>query len=223
MTDRMAIVGNDWTAYSSLDTLANHWERPAWPDGAQAYYWLLTFGGFPELRAQARACQDALSDVPDLDAVPEELLHLTLYRVGAADSTTEDQLSGIAAAAAKRLESVEPIQLTIGPLAGSSGAIRYSVTPWRQLFEARGELIQATSSVLGEAPNRGWRPHVSIAYNARSRPAAPVLDRVRDLRAQRPTQVTVTDIELVKLVRDARVYRWTTLHRLTLTMHPDGR
>ncbi|GLL07245.1 2'-5' RNA ligase family protein [Dactylosporangium matsuzakiense] len=222
MTDRVAIVGNDWAAFSSLDALANHWERPAWPDGAQAYYWLLPLGMFPELRAQARTCQDLLSTVPDLDAVPEELLHLTLYRVGAANAITDEQLDSIGAAAKQRLKHAEPISLSIGPLAGSSGAIRYSVAPWSRLFEARDELIQATRSVLGDAANTGWRPHVSITYNARSRAAAPIIDRVRNLRTQPPVQVTVTDIELVKLTRTGRMYRWTTVHRLTLAEHPDN-
>jgi 2'-5' RNA ligase len=223
MTVRAEIARNDWAAFSGLDMLANHWERPAWPDGAEAYYWLLPLGAFPELRAQARTCQEALAAVPDLDAVPGELLHLTLHRVGTANAITAEQLTGIADAAAKRLESVEPIHLFIGPLAGSSGAIRYSVTPWNRLVGVRDELVWATRSVLGGAPNPGWRPHVSIAYNARSRAASPILDRVRELRRQPPTEVTVADIELVKLARTGRVYRWTTMHRLALAGHPDDR
>lgn len=217
LTDRAEIARNDWAAFSSLNTLANHWERPAWPDGAQAYYWLLPLDAFPELRAQARACQQALSSIPDLDAVPDELLHLTLYRVGATDSVTDEQLASIAEMAAKRLESVDPIHLFVGPLAGSSGAVRFTVSPWHRLFEVRDELVFATRNVLGGVPNKGWRPHASIAYNGRSRAAAPVVDQVRELRGLPPTEVTITDIELVKLVRSGRVYRWTTVHRLTLS------
>jgi len=70
LTDPTEIARNDWAAFSGLDTLANHWERPAWPDGAQAYYWLVPLGAVPELRTQAQACQEALASVPDLDAVP---------------------------------------------------------------------------------------------------------------------------------------------------------
>lgn len=216
LTDQAEIVRNDWAAFSSLDTLANHWARPAWPDGARAYYWLLPLGGVPELRIQARACQEALASVSDLDPVPGELLHLTLYRVGGASSVTEEQLAGIARAAARRLESVEPIHLFIGPLAGSAGAIRYSVAPWNRLVGLRDELVTATNSVLDGASNSGWRPHVSIAYNARLRAASPLVDRIHELRRQPLMEVTVTEIELVTLARTGRVYKWTTMHRLTL-------
>lgn len=216
MTDRREITRNDWTAFSELDTMVDHWARPAWPDGAEAYYWLLPLGSVSELRGQVLACQAALAAVPDLDAVPCELLHLTVHRVGAAASVTREQLAEIAETAANRLKAVEPVHLIIGPLAGSSAAIRYTVSPWHRLFAVRGCLTSATQSVLGAAPESGWRPHVSIAYNALPRAAAPILDRVRALRVQPPVEATVTDIELVKLVRAGHVYRWTTMHRLTL-------
>jgi 2'-5' RNA ligase len=161
--------------------------------------------------------------VPDLDPVPGELLHLTLYRVGAAISITAEQLAAIADAAAKRFESVEPIHLFIGPLAGSAGAIRYSVTPWSRIFGVRDELVSATRSVLGGTSSTGWRPHVSIAYNARPRAASPLVDRVHELRRQPPIEVTVRDVELVKLARSGCGYQWTTAHRLTLAGCPDHR
>jgi 2'-5' RNA ligase len=216
LADRAEIIRNDWTAFSRLDTLTNHWQRPAWPDGAQAFYWLLPLGGVPGLRAQALAFMEALASVPDLDPVPSELLHLTISRVGAATAIADEQLTAIATAAADRLKSVEPIHLHIGPLAGSTGAIRFSVTPWSGLMKLRDELVAATRSVLDCPSNAGWRPHVSIAYNTRPRAASLVVDRVRELRAQPPIEITATDVELVKLVRTGRVYQWTTIHRLTL-------
>jgi 2'-5' RNA ligase len=220
LTDRAEIVRNDWAAFSALDKLINHWERPEWPDGAQAYYWLLPLGAIAALRAQAQACQDALAAVPDLDAVPSELLHLTVYRVGPADATTDEQLASIAEAATRRLESTDPIRLFVGPLAGSAGAVRYSVTPWNRLVEVRDELVRATRSVLGGASNMGWRPHVSIAYNARPRTPAPVLDVVRQLRQQPSTEVAISEVDLVKLTRTGRFYRWTTVHRVNLVECP---
>jgi 2'-5' RNA ligase len=161
--------------------------------------------------------------VSDLDPVPEELLHLTVYRVGGAAAITAEQLDDIADAAAKRLEAVEPLHLVIGPLAGSSGAIRYSVAPWDRLVGLREDLVSATRGVLGESLDRGWRPHVSIAYNARARAAMPIIERVHELRNQPPAEATITEIGLVKLTRDGRVYRWTTVQQLTLDVHPNDR
>jgi 2'-5' RNA ligase len=217
LTDAGEIIRNDWAAFSGLDTLTNHWERPAWPDGAQAYYWLLSLGGHPELRARAEACQSFLSDVPDIDPIPAALLHLTLCRVGSAANLRDDLLSKIADAAAQRVGLFGPLRLSIGPLAGSAGAIRFSVTPWDALLALQGELVSARNSILGGTPNTGLRPHVSIAYNARQRPAAPVVECVRELRGQSPVEVIMTEVELVRLVRDGRIYHWATLQRLPLT------
>jgi hypothetical protein len=82
MVEPREIVRNDWTAFSGLETLTDHWARPAFPDGAQAYYWLLTLGDDPQLlRSLAETCQAALATLPALDLVPPTLLHLTLCRV----------------------------------------------------------------------------------------------------------------------------------------------
>ena len=216
LTDAEEIIRNDWAAFSGLDTLTNHWERPAWPDGAKAYYWLLSLGEFPELRARAEACQSALAQVPDLDLVPAALLHLTLCRVGAMADVGDEVLSNVADAAAERVRQWGPMRLSIGPLAGSAGAIRFSVTPWDRLLHLQDELMLARNSVLSAAPNRGLRPHVSIAYNARQRPAASIVEHVRELRGQSPVEVVVTEVDLVRLERDGRVYRWTTSNRVTL-------
>lgn len=216
LTDAEEIIRNDWAAFSGLDTLMNHWDRPAWPDGAKAYYWLLSLGEVPELRARAEACQSALVQVPDLDLVPAALLHLTLCRVGAATDLGDEVLSDIAGAAAERIGRLGPMRLSVGPLAGSAGAIRFSVTPWDRLLRLQDELVLARNSVLSSAPNKGLRPHVSIAYNARQRPASSVVERVRELRGQPPVDVVVTEVDLVRLERDGRVYRWTTSNRVTL-------
>lgn len=215
LTDPAEITRNDWTAFSSLDRLVNHWERPAWPDGAQAYYWILPLSNATELRTRAHSCQERLASLPDLDLVPGEFLHLTLYRVGPV--TIElNQLAAIADAAEKRLASTDPIDLRVGPLAGSTGAIRYTVTPWDQLSGIRNELVSATRSVLGETSDIGWRPHISIAYNAQSRMASLLIDQVRQLREQPMIQIRINEIELVKLTRIGRSYKWTAIRQLNL-------
>ncbi len=216
LTDAGEIIRNDWAAFSGLHSLTNHWERPAWPDGAKAYYWLITLGGHPELRARAEACQSTLEWVPDLDPVPLALLHLTVCRVGSAADLSDEVLSKIADAAAQSTGNFRPMHLSIGPLAGSPGAIRFSVTPWDGLVQLQDELVSARNSVLGRVPNGGLRPHVSVAYNARQRPAAPIVECVRELRGQAPVGVVVDGVDLVKLAREGRVYRWTTSNRLTL-------
>jgi 2'-5' RNA ligase len=216
VTDPAKIIHNDWTAFSSLETLTDHWSRPAWPDGAQAMYWLLALGDFPDLRARAAQCQAALADVPDLDPVPVEWLHLTLCRVGPVERVAAEALSDIAAATAKRVEGRRPIRLSVGPLAGSAGAVRFTVSPWDQLLHLQEQLVAARDAVLGAGPNNGLRPHVSIAYNARRRAAAPVIKRVRELRDEPSTEIEVSNLDLVVLTRSGRTYKWRPAHRLDL-------
>lgn len=222
LTDAAEIIRNDWAAFSSLERLSNHWMRPAWPEGAQAFYWLIPLRGFTELRAYAQACQQALAPASQIDPVPMDLLHLTLHRVGSANAISERQLAEIAFAATKQLRFSERIRLSIGPLAGSTGAIRFTVTPWIRLATLHDQLVAATHGVVGGAVRTDWRPHVSIAYNNQSRPAVPLVDRIRGLRDHPAVEVTITEIELVKLVRIGRVYEWTTKYRFTLAGRQDS-
>jgi 2'-5' RNA ligase len=216
MVEPREIVRNDWTAFSGLETLTDHWARPKWPDGAQAYYWLLSLGDDPQLRSLAETCQAALATLPDLDPVPTTLLHLTLCRVGAVADLDDDQLADVATAASTRIAGRSPIRLSIGPLAGSLGAISFSVTPWNHVLRLRDELVTAQDTVLGGVRKKGLRPHVSIAYNRRLRPASPVVDVVRELRKQPPIETTVAGVDLVTLTRDGHVYRWTPKAQLAL-------
>ena len=59
--------------------MRDHWTRTEhlWPAGATRDTWLVTFDELPEIRELAAAYRDAL-DLPHLDAVPPEWLHLTL-------------------------------------------------------------------------------------------------------------------------------------------------
>lgn len=205
------IIRNDWAAFQGLKQLADHWARPAWPDGASAVYWLIDLGWSTDLRAHADACQQNLADIPDLDPVPLGLLHLTICRVGATSEVDDDTAATIAQAAQQRTRTMPPMTLSIGPLAGSAGAVRFSVTPWTELLHLHQDLVAARNAVLGGPPSNGFRPHVSIAYNGRPRLASPLTDRVNRLRHLPPVNVEVTVANLVRLQRDGHVYRWQTI------------
>lgn len=217
LTDAKAIAENDWKAFSGLQMMVDHWARPAWPDGAKAVYWLLSLGGYPHLRASAQSCADALSHVPDLDVVPLDLLHLTLCRVGDAAELSVGAIAAVASSARKRTSQLAPFGVSIGPLAGSAGAIRFTVTPWDRLFLLHGELVAARNSVVGGPEGSGFRPHVSVAYNARRRDAEPIIRYVRALHRNPPVNLTVTRIDLVELRREGRVYGWQLLDQVQLS------
>lgn len=158
------IAAHDWAAFSALEEMTDHWSRPGWPDGARAYYWMLTYPDSPALADLALRCQKELAPL-GLDPVPDRGLHITLARVGARDTVTPRQLDALARTAARRL--LAPFTLQAMPLAGSRGAVRFSVGPWGPLVNLYAALAGAGRSegIAPEKPIALFRPHLSIAYN----------------------------------------------------------
>lgn len=213
--DLAGIAAHDWAAFSALEEMTDHWSRPGWPDGARAYYWMLTFPDSPALADLAETCQKELSPL-GLDPVPAGGLHITIARIGARDAVTPRRLQTLARAAARELPGA--FDLRAVPLAGSRGAVRFSVGPWAPLVQLHAALLRAgrIEGVLPGKPTALFRPHLSIGYNNRRRPAAPVTAAVASLRSLPAVDVEVADVQLVELRRDGALYRWDVLENLPL-------
>lgn len=220
--DAEQIIDNDWAAFSSLDTLTDHWSRPGWPDGHEAYYWLLLFGQDREVYQLAQRCQAAIANT-GFDLVDLDTLHLTMLRIADAGLSPE-QLRTVADAGTQACSGIAPVRLAVGPLAGSRGAIRFSVTPWSQLDDLHRRLHAATSAALNDPALDGrsrFRPHISIAYGNQTRPAEPVVRSIGGLRTLRPVQTVVRVVHLVKLRRYRRSYVWDVVAIIPLDgAHP---
>ncbi len=200
-------AAHDWAAFRALDEMTNHWARPGWPDGIRAYYWMLTFPHDQPLAALARHCQDQLAPL-GLDPVPTDGLHITLARIGSPDAIAPKQLDNLT----RDVEALVPSAFAVRamPLAGSRGAVRLSLGPWEPLLQLHYALAK-TGSNAGLAPKKptsAFRPHLSLAYNNRQRPAAPVVDAVSELRMLPAVELSVAAVQLVELRREGRTYRW---------------
>jgi 2'-5' RNA ligase len=212
----------DWHRFQQLTQLTNHWQRPGWRDGRRSYHWLLILNDEPELATLARRCQASLSDIPMLDLVPLDTLHLTLQKVGFADEVDSAQLQAVADTTAQRCADLAPFVLHIGWLAGSEGAIRFSALPVKTVVRLRQVVLETLTDVCGPSTNQPkglttfW-PHVSIAYCNMPTPARPIVERVAPLRALTSATVHVQTLDLVELRRDDRVYRWEVIARAELT------
>lgn len=205
--DPAVTAAHDWAAFSALDEMTDHWARPGWSDGSRAYYWMLTFPDDQRLKALARRCQEELAPL-GLDPVPTDGLHITLARVGRPDAVDLDQLDNLARDAKALLPSVFSVRAM--PLAGSRGAVRLSLGPWEPLLRLHDALAKAGSGV-GLAPTKptsAFRPHLSLAYNNRRRPAAAVVEAVSGLRALPTVELSVSAVQLVELRREGRAYCW---------------
>ncbi|MGC9539994.1 2'-5' RNA ligase family protein [Streptomyces sp. UG1] len=217
LDDLACIAAHDWAAFNELEDMTDHWSRPGWPDGARAYYWMLTFPDAPALADLAVTCQKELAPL-GLDPVPAaDGLHITLARVGGRDDVTSRQLSTLSRTTARELP--DAFTLRAMPLAGSRGAVRFSVGPWGPLVRLHAALLHAGRSegIPFKKPTAVFRPHLSIAYNNRRRPAAPVTAAVASLRSLPAVDIEIACVQLVELRRDDAVYRWNVLESLPLT------
>ncbi|SEM76709.1 2'-5' RNA ligase family protein [Streptacidiphilus jiangxiensis] len=210
-----AIVRTDQQAFDAVGRMKDHWARPGWSDRTRRLYWMATFDRDRALVDRATQCQRALTDL-GLDPVPADGLHLTLLRIGdasaVAPATVDTLAEKVAAIALPRLP------LLAHPLAGSRGAVRFSVTPWTGLVALHAQLAQAGRElgVPGGSGTAGFRPHLGIAYNPVDRDARPVVAAVGALRHLAPVAVTVEAVDLVELRRERSAYRWTVRHRVPL-------
>ena len=220
--DELPPEEQDWHRFQHLDYLGNHWQRPGWAKGRRSYHWLLTFEHAPGLHALAAQCQAPFRDHPQFDLVPLDGLHLTLQRVAFTDELPVSSLPAVLAAVKQRCQGMAPFQLRIGWLAGSTGAIRFTALPIEPTAEVHAMTTTPTSTPVdtpGHIPacaKEEFWPHVSIAYSNSTQLAAPVITQVAALRHLPPAEVLVTNVALVELRRERRVYQWEMMGRVEM-------
>lgn len=219
-SDNAAYIAEDWRRYQSLERLTNHWQRPGWSGGRRSYHWLISFADAPELHVLAARCQTRLQDFPTLDLVPLTSLHVTLQRAGFTDEMSQTQAEAIAEAARKRATHLRPMTLRIGPLAGSPGAVRFSVGPHELVLPVLDAVQAPIAEVRGRQAlpddNALFIPHVSIAYSNADTSARPVIERVAKLRELGSVTTRVTSADLVELRCEGRRYVWEMVSRVGL-------
>lgn len=214
-SEEMTPQEEDWRRFQDVPSMVNHWDRPGWTSGRQAYFWYLTFDS-PRLKTLAARFQEVLHS-PHLDSVPLDGLHLTLSRVGWSDEVTPSQVTALSGRASTACSRIKPFPLLIGPLSGSAGAIRFSVSPWDSVVSLHQELRHVTQSALGTASTEAeFRPHVGLAYCNRAVSPALFVPDVARLRQQPPVETLVSHVELVLLRRQGRAYAWSTVSHLPL-------
>ncbi|MFJ7237455.1 2'-5' RNA ligase family protein [Streptomyces olivaceus] len=215
LSDPAVIAAHDQAAFDAVETMVDHWDRPGWTAQTRAYYWMLTFPDSPAPADLALRCQRHLAPL-GLDPVPGDGLHVTLTRVGSVAALPQSRLDDVAGAAAPLLPAA--FRLRAVPLAGSRGAVRLTVAPWGPVLALHAALSESMAR-LGLTPRKPtalFRPHVSLAYNNRPRPAAPVIEAVTALRSLSPVELHVQDVRLVELRREGRAYRWDVVKSLPL-------
>lgn len=206
-------------AFARLDQMRDHWWwRPGWKVGRSFYTFHVTFDGAPDVVEVAGYYRAAL-DLPTLDPVPDEGLHLTMQGIGFTDEVTEADATAIVEAARTRVARLAPFDVVLGPADADPEAVMLQIEPWSPLDELRSAVRSAIGDVWGAArvPDRaeGWTPHVSVAYSGAATSAEPLRQLLATVEP-RAARTTVTAVQLINLNRDAKVYRWSTVATLPL-------
>ncbi len=119
-------VHDDWERFRVLTTMTNHWDRPGWAPGRRSFHWFLTLDS-AALRDLAATCQERLRVFDCLDPVPADGLHLTVRRLAFTDEIDTAAVTTVVRRVAERCRGLPASGMRVGPLAGSSGAVRFPV------------------------------------------------------------------------------------------------
>jgi len=201
--------------FRSIQWLHNHWSGPVSP---RSYYWYLTFENNPELHSLAGQCQQEI-DFPYYDLTPICDLHLTLDKIAPIQDITPERLDAIESAAKRACATFPEIEIIVGGLGGTRGAVGFSAYPAQSIRELRDALRVATLSVCPDLSARSakFHPHVTIANaNSDDVPAAEAITAVEKLNPSAHVNVTITHATLVLLERRPRSYAWQAVRQVPL-------
>lgn len=192
-------------------TLQNHWWwRPGVRQGRHWYTWHTIFHSSEQLRAHVAAYQEALQDFGFLDPVPLEWLHLTMQDIGFTDEVTRTELDKVLTSARGRLAGLGSFEIEFGAPSVWGEGVVICPTPTSVFGDIHHELREAISSALGSSRLTGsasFTPHVSLGYANDSGPTKPIASALAAV-SPTPVKVEVSEISLLSLDRDTRVYKW---------------
>ncbi|MGB6162478.1 MAG: 2'-5' RNA ligase family protein [Pseudonocardiaceae bacterium] len=197
----------------SIHNLRNHWWwRPGWHEGRTFYTWHLTFANQPTVHRLTTAYQGALADVPGLDLIPTEWLHITMQGLGFTDEITKADAHTIAEAVRPLLADIPAPTLVFHRPTLRSEAIALTPRPADAIRLIRARIRDAIGHVWN--PNNipetadGYEPHLSLAY-VNTPISAATLRKALDTISPEPTNATLTTASLITLERTGHLYHWT--------------
>jgi 2'-5' RNA ligase len=202
------------------DRLRGHWwPRPGWRPGRVMLTWHLTFEHATALHQLVTEFQLSLADLPGLNLVPVEWLHLTIQGVGYEDETPAGDVEAVIECVQERVADLRPFALTFTRprIYGEAIAFRPEpAEPLQQLLVAiRGGIADARGHdnvPTGPEQLRGFHPHVTIAYSSIDADAKPYSSALAGVETSPATLMANT----VNLIRQQRLldptwqYQWHT-------------
>ncbi len=208
---------------ATLPPMRDHWWwRPGWRVGRSFYTWHITFAQQSAATQLAADYATVLDQLPQLDPVPPQWLHLTMQGIGFTDEVARAEVDRIVDAARRHCAQLEPFTVTIGPAHVDPESLHLPVRPAPPLAALRHTIRAALSEVWStdRVPEQagGYRPHVSLGYSNSRGPAEPIADALAR-HGEHTTEITVSTVSLIDLNRDHKAYEWIEVTTVPLG-HP---
>jgi 2'-5' RNA ligase len=211
----------DYSAlYADHDTMTNHWWwRPGWQVGTRFYAWHITQDDQPEVLDLARRYRDAVSTISTLDPIPDEWLHMTLQGIGHVEDINVAALDYVTIRVAERLRTLAPITTSYQRAHIAGEAVILPPDDPDAFTGVRRAVRAGITDALGECPESkdGFRAHVSVAYSNADADAAPIRAALNRAEPPAPATATYTQVSLIRMHRDHRMYEWDTIRAVPLS------
>jgi 2'-5' RNA ligase len=154
-----------------------------------------------------------------LDIVGSDGIHVTFQGLGFADEVSVEDVSAIAAAVDRRCTGTGAIEIELEQPHVDTETVQMNVGPVRRLAEIRNMIREGIGEVWGSAnvpeSDRGFRPHITLAYSNGARSMREIEQGIRGLHLS-ATKCRVESISLIRLNRDARRYEWEEIATVLL-------
>lgn len=211
----------DHLLQTHTETVQSHWWwRPGWHQGRRFYTWHLTFEGQHDFHQLVTEYQAQLADVPGVDLVPLEWLHLTIQGVGFTDEVSDADLDQVVTFVRRQLANLPSgLRVTFNRALVRNEAVALPPSPLEEVTEVRTAIREALADVWGvehvPEPVTGFQPHVSLAYLDTNGPSTPFIEAIEKVRPQ-PVTIGASEAALIILNRDDRMYKWQTHARTNI-------
>ncbi len=208
---------------SATTHLVDHWtDTREWSPGRALFACYATFDRDPELQVLVRRYQDEIADLPGLDLIRPEWLHLTIQGIAFSDLLGPGEQQRIVTAVSRGLARVAPPVIALQPPEYGRDGIYLPAGPAEPLAAAR-EVIRAELAAIRDpglqyalpGQDGPFDPHVSIAYANTRVP----LDLVRARLDRVPApglNLTLSKISLIMLRRGDHRWSWTDAVEVTV-------
>ncbi len=198
-------------------SLRNHWWwRPGWTTGRHYYACHLTLDDQPQLRQLVARYQQAIANLPGLDLIPPEWLHITMQGIGFTDEIGITELHRLTEALTQELSKIDAPTVSFRYLTVDPEAIYLKAHPAEALYPLQAGMYRAVVDAIGanssavDMPSPSeFVPHVSIAYVNADGQAQPIAEALQAVTAMTVT-ATFRKAALLEFHRDHRMYEWTS-------------